>query len=65
MAKNLSHDPEFDGKVHKLSGMRATVEPTLEELVSQRWLEENCRSIIAFNEEIEKRGVWSENMRSW
>lgn len=29
MAKNLSQYPEFDGKVHKLSGMRTTVESTL------------------------------------
>jgi post-segregation antitoxin (ccd killing protein) len=68
MATNLALDPELLDKALQLSGERtkkAVVTLALKEFIARRWVEENRESITAFNEDIEKRGIWSENMRSW
>ena len=68
MATNLALDPELIDEALKVSGERtkkAAVTLALKEFIAKRWAEENRESIAAFNDEIESRGVWSENMRSW
>lgn len=68
MATNLALDPELVDEALKVSGERtkkAAVTLALKEFIAKRWAEENRESIAAFNDEIESRGVWSENMRSW
>ena len=68
MATNLALDPELLVRALQLSGERtkkAVVTLALKEFIARRWVEENRESITAFNEEIEKRGIWSENIRSW
>ena len=68
MATNLALDPELVDEALKVSGERtkkAAVTLALKEFIAKRWAEENRESIAAFNDKIESRGVWSENMRSW
>lgn len=68
MATNLAIDPALIDETLKLSGARtkkAAVALALKEFVARRWVEENREAIAAFNKDIEKRGVWSEGMRSW
>ena len=68
MATNLSIDPELLERALEVSGERtkkAAVTLALKEFVARRWANENREAIIAFNEEIETRGVWSERLRRW
>ena len=68
MATNLSIDPELIERALEVSGERtkkAAVTLALKEFVARRWANENREAINAFNEEIETRGVWSEELRRW
>lgn len=46
-----------------------TLEDRLEELVREaegkRWLEENRKSIDAYNARVEREGVWSDGLRTF
>jgi len=68
MSTNLALDPSLLEEAVKLSGdktKKAAVTRALKEFIARRWVEENRRNIAAFNKDIEQRGVWSDNMRSW
>jgi antitoxin CcdA len=49
--------------------LSSTLEDALEEVVSrrlrERWLEENAPAIAAYNEKVDKHGVFSDGIRSF
>ena len=68
MATNLALDPGLLDLTLKLSGeksKKAAVTLALKEFIARRWVEENRDNIAAYNEDVLKRGNWSDGMRSW
>ncbi len=69
-ATNLSINSDLLSKARKLNiNLSATLENALtEELKSrqrEQWLEENTRAIQAYNDFVEKEGVFSEEIRGF
>ncbi len=69
-ASNLSINSDLLKKAKALNiNLSATLEAALKvkvkELQAQKWLEENQASISAYNESVEKEGVFSDGLRSF
>jgi antitoxin CcdA len=69
-AVNLSVDAQLLAKAREFGiNLSATLEQALIESVKQelgrRWLEENAEAINAYNQHVERHGVFSDGLRSF
>ena len=68
MATNVALDPVLIEEALKVSGLSTKKEAitlALKEFVARRCAKDNRFGIMAFNEVVEERGVWSEGLRRW
>ena len=69
-AVNLSINRELlnqarSGDLNLSSVLEAALEQKLRQLARERWLAENRVSIEAYNEQVEKHGVFSDGLRTF
>lgn len=67
---NLTINADLLQRARELDiNLSATLEDALEEAVRrrlrERWLDENAPAIAAYNEEVDKHGVFSDGIRSF